>query len=104
MAALLTPELHWECPNCSCRRTTATPIAPGNSLTELHACPGLHGVLAPLVAAGTKCKVVAHYREDYIHKDLPQTDEDGKVVMSVTVERENGQDCVVLAPTAVIRL
>jgi len=60
--------------------------------------------MVPLSPEGMKCKVVANLREDYIGRDLPKPNDRGQAGMSVTREREDGQDLWVLAPTAVIRL
>lgn len=93
---ILTPEQRWECPNCE--HTDVTHEA--NPHTRFHACRGLKGLTAPMVPAGTKCKVVAVEREDYTGGDLPQTDGEGRAIMSVVTVRDDGQDCTVLAPTA----
>ena len=55
MVPLLNTETRWECPNCPATHltTVAEPHQP------FHQCPGLHGMLAPYVAAGTGCKVEA---------------------------------------------
>ena len=51
---LLQAVTYWECPNCPATDRTA-PLPPGSS--RFHNCPGLHGLTAPLVRAGTRCKV-----------------------------------------------
>jgi hypothetical protein len=56
-----------------------------------------------MVPAGTRAKVYAREREDYIGGELVQLHE-GRPVMSVITERDEGQDCAVFAPTAVARL
>lgn len=71
--------------------------------TRLHVCPGLKGLTAPLVRAGVRCKVTAVVRQDYAGRDLPQLDDDGRPVMAVQVTRDEGEDCVILAPTAVMQ-
>jgi hypothetical protein len=53
-----------------------------------------------MVPAGTKAKVEAKEREDYVGKEEVQTDGEGKPVMSIVTTRDEGQDCTVLAPTA----
>lgn len=93
--SLIPPALHWECPNCITRHVTndARPHTP------FHNCPGLHGLTAPLVVRGTRCKVEARVRDDYVgNEDV--TFADGRPIMSVVTTRDDGQDCAVLAPSA----
>jgi hypothetical protein len=56
-----------------------------------------------MVPEGTKCKVEAKEREDYIGNDMVQLDGEGRPVMSLVTTREDGQDCTVYAPTATMR-
>jgi hypothetical protein len=95
---LLTREQFWECPNCTTvDRTTNTRAQP------FHRCGGLARLTAPLVPAGTRCKVTAHEREDFIGAELVQLHQvDGKdrPIAQIRTERDEGSDCVVLAPTA----
>lgn len=95
---LLSREQFWSCPNCTTvDRTTDARAQP------FHRCQGLHGLNFPLVPAGTKCKVTALERDDYIGQELVQmTEVDGKKrpIAFINTERDDGQDCVVLAPTA----
>jgi len=93
---ILQPEQRWTCPNCT--HTDVTHEA--NPHTRFHACAGVKGLTAPMVPAGTKCKVEAREREDYIAGELVQTDGDGRPVMSLITTRDDGQDCTVFAPTA----
>jgi len=95
----LLREQRWECPNCDLTEVTheATPH------TRFHACRGLRGLTAPMVPAGTKCKIEAHEREDYIGKEMVQTDGEDRPVMSVITTRDQGQDCTVYAPCATAR-
>ena len=98
---LLTREQFWSCPNCTVEDRTSDARA-----QPFHRCAGLAGLTAPLVAAGTRCKVTAHEREDYIGTELVQlTPVDGKArpIAQIRTERDDGQDCVVLAPTARVR-
>lgn len=53
-----------------------------------------------MVEAGVKAKVEAVERGDYIGSDDVQVDNEGRPVMSVVTVRDDGQDCVVYAPTA----
>lgn len=85
---------HWQCPNCDKTLSTENPKQP------YHPCPGLAGLMAPLVAAGTKAKVEAVERGDWVGKEQVQTDGNGRPVMAIVTTRDDGQDCAVLAPTA----
>jgi len=96
MIPVLTSEHRWQCPNCDLESVTHEP-APH---TRFHTCRGLRGLTAPMVPAGIRCKVEAHEREDYVGKEMVQTDGEGRPVMSVVTTRDDGQDCAVLAPCA----
>lgn len=87
----------WECPNCDA--TDVTPPLPAGS-TRYHTCPGLHSLSAPLVRKGTRVKVEANLREDYLNGDIQQTGDDGKVYMNTVVTRDEGTDCTVFAGLA----
>ena len=93
---LLTPEHRWECPNCTAVHTTRET----QPHTPFHVCRGLKGLTTPFVPAGTKAKVEAVERGDYVGREQVQTDGDGRPVMAIVTTRDNGQDCAVLAPTA----
>jgi hypothetical protein len=92
------PERHWSCPNCNLTQVTHE----AQPHTRFHACRGLRGLTAPMVADGTRCKVEAVEREDYTHGDDVQTDGEGRAIMAVVTTRENGQDCAVLAGCATV--
>lgn len=95
---ILTGEQHWVCPNCPAEvRTVGAP-------NRFHNCPGLRGFLAPMVLDGIRCKVVAEEREDYVGKEIVRTDDKGRPVMAVRTVRDDGDDLVVYAPTAVARI
>jgi hypothetical protein len=94
MIPVLCAKQYWSCPNCDVvDRTTDARANP------FHRCCGLAGLTAPLVPAGTRCKVTAHEREDYVGRELVQLHE-GRPVAQIRTTREDGEDCVVLAPTA----
>jgi hypothetical protein len=93
---LFTSETKWECPNC----TTTAVTRRADVHTEFHTCPGMKGLTAPMVPAGTKCKVEAHEREDFIGDEIVALDGDGRPVMNLITTRDDGQDCTVYAPTA----
>jgi hypothetical protein len=87
----------WHCPNCHVTDVTA-PLPPGQS--RYHPCAGLHGLSAPLIRDGTRAKVEAHEREDYLNGDQQQRGDDGKVYMNVEVTRDEGTDVTVFAGLA----
>lgn len=90
----------WQCPNCKLEDTTREE----RPHTRFHSCPKLAGMSAPMLPRGVKAKITAHEREDYVGTDLVRRDDNGRPIMSVTVEREEGLDCTVFAPTAVARV
>ncbi len=93
---ILGIEHHWVCPNCDATHVTRE----ARPHTPFHLCGGLKGLTAPFVPENTKCKVEAQEREDYVGKELVQTDDEGRPVAAVVTTRDEGQDCAVLAPTA----
>lgn len=95
-SVVLHVERFWECPNCSTRGRTVE-VRPH---TEFHNCPGLFGLSAPMVQAGTKCKIEAIEREDYIGREDVRYDGNGRPIMAVVTTRNDGNDVVVYAPTA----
>lgn len=98
MIPLLGDPARFECPNCTSQLELSAPP----SKPVLHPCRGLKGLLAPMVAAGTKCKVETVAREDYEGRDIAQRDGEGNVVMAIETTRDDGTDRVVLVPTAVV--
>lgn len=96
-AALLTPPVRrWECPNCD-RRDVTREAQPHS---RFHACRGLAGLTVPMVPEGTKCKIEAVERGDWIGREHVRTDGNGRPIMSAVTTRDEGQDCTVYAPTA----
>ena len=91
---LLRRNQHWACPNCS--TVTVTTDAQAH---PFHRCRGLAGLTAPLVPAGVRCTVTTHEREDYIGRELVPLHE-GRPIAQIRTTRDDGEDCVVLAPTA----
>lgn len=57
-----------------------------------------------MIPVGTRCKVEAVDREDYVGQEDVQTDSNGRPVMAIRTTRDNGIDCAVLAPTATQRV
>jgi hypothetical protein len=97
---LTAPERRWYCPNCDLEQVTHE-VQPHS---RFHNCPGLAGLSAPMVPAGTRAKVEAVEREDYIGGEDVQYDGDGRPVMAVVTTRDDGNDVAVYAPTAHGRL
>lgn len=97
---LAAPERRWECPNCPAEDVTRE----AQPHSRFHNCPGLAGLSAPMVPAGTKAKVEAVEREDYIGAEDVQYDGNGRPIMSVVTTRDDGNDVAVYAPTAHGRL
>jgi hypothetical protein len=56
--------------------------------------------MTPLVKEGAKVKIEVVERQDFVGRELVQTDEHGRPVMSVVTTRDDGQDCTVFAPTS----
>ncbi|HEX5997504.1 MAG TPA: hypothetical protein VFY84_20390 [Jiangellales bacterium] len=97
---MLANERRWECPNCPATDVTHE----AQPHTRFHACRGLRGLTAPMVPAGTRCKVEAVERGDWVGRELVQTDGEGRPVMAVVTVRDEGNDVAVYAPTATANL
>jgi len=95
---LLAPAQRWVCPNCNL--TDITHLPADAVASRFHACRGLRGLTAPMVLAGTRCKVAAVPRGDYLNGDMVTRDGEGRVVMAVEVTRDDGNDLAVFAPCA----
>ena len=100
MTVMLATIRRWYCPNCRAEDVTTE----SRPHTRMHTCPKMRGLTAPMIPVGTKAKITAHEREDYVGQEHVRLDEAGRPVMSITTEREDGQDVVVFAPTAVGRI
>lgn len=93
---ILRPFQRWYCPNC--RKEDVTHEAAPH--TRYHVCPKLSYLTAPMLPTGTKAKIEANEREDYIGKELVRLNADGRPVMNIVTTRDDGQDCTVFAPAA----
>ncbi len=101
-AELLDVWQDWECPNCRASERTR-PLPPNAS--RMHTCPGLHMLTAPLVRAGTDCRVVAVERGDYLRGEVQRTGDDGKPYMAVqTIRADGSNDVAVFAGAATARM
>jgi hypothetical protein len=91
VTVLIQPEQRWVCPNCPATDVTHE----AKPHTRFHACPGLMGLTAPMVEAGSKVRVTAREREDYIGNEKV-----GRVMSVVTERADGSNDVAVFAPTA----
>ena len=87
----------WSCPNCA---TTDTTRGLPRDSARFHTCAGLHGLTAPLIRAGVRCKVEAEERADYLGREMQATGDDGKPYMAVRTTRDDGDDLLVNAGLA----
>lgn len=99
MAALLESYNDWYCPECGLTdRTRPVP-------NRWHVCAKLRGLTVQMVRAGTKATITVVERQDYVANERVQLLGEGKrPVMSVVTTRDDGQDAIVFAPTALARL
>jgi len=101
-ALLLDAWQDWECPNCGATERTR-PIPAGAA--RMHTCPRLHMLSAPMVLAGSDCKVIAVERGDYLNGEQQRTGDDGRPYMSVITERADGSnDALAFAAVAVCKI
>lgn len=100
MSPLILGMTRWECPNCETKDQYN--VKPGQS--RMHNCPGLGGFTAPLVREGVRAHVTKMEREDYVGKGKATYDSDGRAIMAVNVEREDGNDVVAFADCAEVRM
>jgi len=102
-AFLLDAWQDYVCPNCGLSERVKPPLPP--NAARMHPCPRLHGLTAPLVLAGSDCKVFAVERGDYLNGAIQRTGDDGRPYMAVVTERADGSnDAAVFAECAVARL
>lgn len=96
---LLTTITRWECPNCDVTDVTSGPVP-----NRFHTCGGLHELTAPLIPAGTRCKVEAEVRGDYLNGEIQATGDDGRPYMGIRTTRDDGEDLAVNAGLAQARI
>jgi hypothetical protein len=88
----------WACPNCP-----AYVVTHGQS-NRFHSCPGLAGLTAPMILAGSDVRVRAVEREDYVGSALVTCDDNGRPVSSVVTDRPDGSnDVIAFADTAQVQ-
>jgi hypothetical protein len=88
-------ERRWHCTLCPSAAITR------DGSTPMHPCRGMAGLMVPLTPVGVAAELRAVEREDYVGRELVQTDGNGRPVMAVRTLRDDGEDCTVYAPTAV---
>ena len=93
---LTLPVTDWYCPK-GCGQTDQTQEPRPH--VRYHTCPRSRGLSAPMVPVGVKAKVEIHEREDYVGTEDVFL-HDGRPVMNIVTTRDEGQDCMVFAPTA----
>jgi hypothetical protein len=94
---ILKPERRLECPNCELKLV----VKGSDGLQPVqHPCKGLKGLMAPMVPAGTRCKVEAVEREDYVGDEVVTYDGENRPIMRVETTRDDGNDVAVFAPLA----
>lgn len=95
-AVLLIAHQDWHCPACGLDEQVRPPVP-----NRFHICPALQYLTAPMVLAGTDCKLVAHVREDWLGREIQESGEDGRPYMSIeTVHADGHTDLAVFAPVA----
>lgn len=97
---VLKVERRWHCPSCSSQHVTNR----GDVHTPMHNCRSLGGLSVPFIDAAQKGTNRIRERDDYIGTSIGTQLEDGRMVMSVITDRDEGQDVTVYAPCAVARL
>lgn len=94
---LQQPVQRWECAHCNTRDVTR------GQPNRMHNCPGLGGIMAPLVleehARRTLVRKVE--REDYVGTEKVQTDEDGRPIMAVETLHDDGSNDIAVLATCV---
>lgn len=100
-AVLLAPSQAYTCQFCWYAEE-APPVAvrPGETAQRFHPCPAQGGLTTPLKPAGVRCRVRAVDRDDYVGREIVQRGRDGQQPMAFVTDRDDGNDCVALAPMA----
>lgn len=94
---ILEPQVkQWYCPSCGATKATKEALPH----TPYHHCAKMRGVAIPFIEAHIKAALRLNEREDYLNGEDQPRDDQGRAVMSVTVQREDGEDCFAFAPSA----
>ena len=99
-AVILTPpSTRWQCPNCDMRSVSRE----SRPHSQMHTCPGLGGILAPMIHEGMSAKVEAIEREDAVNGEQGlRYDDRGRPIMAVRTTRSDGYDTVVFPASATL--
>ena len=99
-AVLLTPPpIRWQCPNCDMRAVSRE----SRPHSQMHTCPGLGGILAPMITEGMSAKVEVIEREDAVNGEQGlRYDDRGRPIMAVRTTRADGYDTVVFPGSATL--
>ena len=96
---LTPPPTRWQCPNCDMRAVSRE----SRPHSQMHTCPGLGGILAPMIPEGMSAKVEAIEREDAVNGEQGlRYDDRGRPIMAVRTTRADGYDTVVFPASATI--
>ena len=91
------------CPQCGKTARVKNHVVKG---TQMHQCPKLRGLAAPMVREDIHCQIVLHERDDYVGDTDVQLDPERKrPVMSMETRYADGHtDLTVYAPRAHVKL
>lgn len=96
---LQPPVQRWQCAHCNTRDVTR------GQPNRMHHCPGLGGIMAPLVLEEDARRTLVRpvVREDYEGEDHKRTqkDENGRPIMAVETVREDGSNDLAVLATCV---
>ena len=81
------------------RRVGQTKGLPANA-ARFHACPGSTALPRPWCAPGSRCKVTAEERQDYLGREMQAAGDDGKPYMAVRTTYDDHDDLAVNAGLA----
>lgn len=92
------------CTKCDTRAFLRSSAGPDTKFEgQFHECPGVFGMLAPLMPEGVKHKVEVFEPEEYVSGEMAQFGDHGRPLMALETTREDGTDRIVYAPTAIGR-
>ena len=96
---LTPPPIRWQCPNCDMRAVSRE----SRPHSQMHTCPGLGGILAPMIPEGMSAKVEVIEREDAVNGEQGlRYDDRGRPIMAVRTTRADGYDTVVFPGSATL--
>lgn len=92
---IISGQTLWHCPLCGMEDMT-TEARPH---TQMHPCRAT-GLTTPMLMQGRRSELRFVERQDYIGDERVQYDRNKRPIMAAVVEREDGNDVAVYAPTA----